>query len=169
MKNSKFKPGEWARVKKFEERPMHWLYNGVMDHLMGCIVKIKELSSAGDMIVYDPNWKCDWGLKESDVEKINNTIVIYQKGNQTIALNKVTGEKAVAKCHPDEEFNFEVGANLAFQRLFGGKKDEKDETLDSFTVTFKNAVDSFVECGFTSEEAIHIAIRLAWHVLKEED
>lgn len=168
MKNSKFKPGEYVRVKKFEERPNHWLYNGVMDHLMGCIVKIKELSSAGNMIVYDPNWKCDWGLKESDVEKINNTIVIYQKGNQTIALNKVTGEKAVAKCHPDDEFNFEVGANLAFQRLFGGKKDEKDETLDSFTVTFKNAVDSFVECGFTSEEAIHIAIRLAVHVLKED-
>ena len=61
-----------------------------------------------------------------------------------------------------------VGANLAFQRLFGGKKDEKDETLDSFTVTFNNAVDSFVKCGFTSEEAIHIAIRLAVHVLKED-
>lgn len=169
MKNSKFKPGEYVRVKKFEERPDHWNVAGEMDHLMGKVVRIERISPIHAFWVYDKKHDHKWSFLETDLEKINNTIVIYQKGNQTVALNKVTGEKAVAKCHPDEEFNFEVGANLAFQRLVGCKKDEKDEILDSFTVSFKNVVDSFVKVGFTREEAIHIAIRLIGHVLNEED
>ena len=31
----------------------------------------------------------------------------------------MTGEKAVAKCHPDDEFDFNIGAKLAFERLMG--------------------------------------------------
>lgn len=46
-----------------------------------------------------------------------NCIVIYQKGSETIALNKATGEKAVAICSPDDTYNFETGARLAFDRL----------------------------------------------------
>lgn len=46
-------------------------------------------------------------------------IIIYRDGNKTIAMNKVTGEKAEAKCRPEDEFNFSVGAKLALDRLFG--------------------------------------------------
>lgn len=46
-------------------------------------------------------------------------IIIYRDGNKTIAMNKVTGEKAEAKCSPEDEFNFSVGAKLALDRLFG--------------------------------------------------
>lgn len=46
-----------------------------------------------------------------------NCIVIYQKGNETIALNKATGEKAVAICSPDDTYDFNTGARLAFDRL----------------------------------------------------
>ncbi len=46
-------------------------------------------------------------------------IVIYRDGNKTIAMNKTTGEKAEAKCSPEDEFNFGVGAKLALDRLFG--------------------------------------------------
>jgi len=44
-------------------------------------------------------------------------IVIYRKGSETIALNKATGEKAVAKCSPDDTYDFNTGARLAFDRL----------------------------------------------------
>lgn len=47
----------------------------------------------------------------------NDCIVIYRKGDETIALNKTTGEKATAKCHPDDEYDFTTGAKLAFDRL----------------------------------------------------
>ena len=43
------------------------------------------------------------------------TIVIYRDGNSVIAKDKVTGKKAVAKYHPDDDFM--VGAKLASERL----------------------------------------------------
>ena len=47
------------------------------------------------------------------------TIVIYRKGNEVIAHNKTTGKKGVAKCNPEDTFDFTVGAKLAFDRLVG--------------------------------------------------
>ena len=44
-------------------------------------------------------------------------IVIYRKDNETIALNKLTGKKAIARCCPEDAFDFETGAKLAFERL----------------------------------------------------
>lgn len=56
----------------------------------------------------------------SKIKKSNDEIiVIYRNGNKTIAMNKDTGEKAEAKCSPEDEFNFGVGAKLALDRLFG--------------------------------------------------
>ena len=169
MKNTKFKAGEYVRVKKFKERPRHWNREGKMDHFMGCIVKIEQISFTGNIIVYDPKWKYKWSFKETDLEKINNTIVIYQNGNETIALNKATGEKAAAKCHPDDEFDFEVGAKLAFQRLVGSEDVEKDEALSKGPTAFKEIVDAFVKIGFTRKEAIDITIHLGLAGLKSEE
>lgn len=47
------------------------------------------------------------------------TIVIYRNDNKVVALDKTTGEKAEAKCNPADEFDFHVGAKLAFSRLMG--------------------------------------------------
>ena len=60
---------------------------------------------------------------DSVCEKLqNDTIVIYSKGSEVIALDKTDGKKAVAKCSPDDEFDFKVGARLAFDRLMGNWK-----------------------------------------------
>lgn len=48
-------------------------------------------------------------------------IVIYQKGKEVIALDKNTGKKGIAKCSPDDKFDFETGAKLAFERLYQDK------------------------------------------------
>lgn len=50
-------------------------------------------------------------------------IVIYRNGSETIAFNKVTKEKAVAKCSPSDTYDFMTGAKLALERLTG--KEEK--------------------------------------------
>ena len=47
------------------------------------------------------------------------TIVIYRNNQKVVALDKTTGEKAEAKCNPADEFDFHVGAKLAFNRLMG--------------------------------------------------
>lgn len=45
-------------------------------------------------------------------------VIIYQNGQDVIALDKETGKKAVAKCHPNDEFDFAIGAKIAFGRLY---------------------------------------------------
>lgn len=69
----------------------------------------------------------DWLKSWYKFEVVNDEcIVIYRKGNEVIALNKTTGEKGVAKRSPDDEFDFMVGAKLAFDRLVGlGVKEVK--------------------------------------------
>lgn len=62
--------------------------------------------------------------------KKDKYIVIYRKDNTMVAIDKVTGEKAVAKCSPDDTFDYKVGAKLAFKRLMG----EEEETGGNFKV-----------------------------------
>lgn len=56
------------------------------------------------------------------ISRPNETIVIYRKDDKVIALDKRTGKKTEAKCHPDDEFDFSVGAKLAFERLLEKKE-----------------------------------------------
>ena len=59
-----------------------------------------------------------WYFDEAELEIIKDeTIVIYRNGNNVVALDKSTGEKAEAKCNPADEFDFRTGAKLAFNRL----------------------------------------------------
>lgn len=50
----------------------------------------------------------------------NECIVIYRNGAETVALDKSTGKKAVAKCSPADEYDFYFGANVALGRLLIG-------------------------------------------------
>lgn len=50
---------------------------------------------------------------------VREMIVIYRKDNKVVAVNKATGKEGVARCAPDDTFNFETGAKLAFKRLVG--------------------------------------------------
>lgn len=52
------------------------------------------------------------------LKKNKETIVIYRNGSETIALEKNTGRKAVAKCSAEDTYSFEIGAKLALTRLF---------------------------------------------------
>ncbi len=75
-------------------------------------------------------------------------IHITVDGLKTIAVLKSGGKvitRAEAKCNPADTFNFETGAKLAFERLFGreGKKDEKTESGLKFKVGD--------ECVYTGE------------------
>lgn len=63
-----------------------------------------------------------WNCAEDALDLVktqNETIVIYRNDNKVVALDKSTGKKAEAKCNPVDEFDFHVGAKLAFNRLMG--------------------------------------------------
>ena len=61
-------------------------------------------------------WCCD-DMLELVRKKPNECIVIYRKDSEVIAMDKSTGRTGVAKCSPDDEFDFNIGAKLAFERL----------------------------------------------------
>ena len=69
----------------------------------------------------------NWTDEMFEPKPIHNTIVIYIKDNQVIALDKATGKTGVAICSPDDEFDFYVGADLAYNRLRGREKPAKEK------------------------------------------
>lgn len=73
----------------------------------------------GGDVEYGYCWYCDENML---IKAESETIVIYRKGNDVIALDKANNKKAVARCNPEDTFNFETGARLAFERLFEAKK-----------------------------------------------
>ena len=135
----RFKEGDKVRVKKFKERPSYWNWEGEMDHLMGKVVKIKSTLSSR-YVVHDSKKDYDWIFRDDDLEPVNETIVIYRKDREVIAVDKVTGDKAIAKCSPEDTFDFNVGAKLAFDRLMNGNK-------ENITVEdMRKRLDSYCDC-----------------------
>lgn len=118
----RFKAGDKVRVKKFKERPFGWNWGGKMDHLMGKVVKIDRTVRSG-YVVRDPKNDRDWIFRDDDLEPVNETIVIYSKEREVIALDKATEDKAIARCNPADEYDFRIGAKLAFDRLMNGNKE----------------------------------------------
>lgn len=72
-------------------------------------------------------------------KKPNECIVIYRKDSDVIALDKRTGKKAIAKCSPDDEFDFNIGAKLAFERLEALEKQDKEIKVGDYV--------KVVDCG----------------------
>jgi hypothetical protein len=118
----RFKAGDKVRVKKFKKRPSYWNLDGKMDHLMGKVVKIERTVSSR-YVVHDSKNDYDWIFRDDDLKPVNETIVIYSKEREVIAVDKVTGDKAIARCSPADEYDFHVGAKLAFDRLMNSNKE----------------------------------------------
>lgn len=68
---------------------------------------------------------CDFELIKTSEKK--EEIHITRKGSEVHAILKKDGKlvkRTVAKCHPDDEFDFEKGAKLAMNRLYGTEESE---------------------------------------------
>lgn len=70
-------------------------------------------------------------LQKKQKKPNKDLIVIYRNGDKVVAKNKVTGKIGEAKCHPNDEFDFNIGARLAFDRLMDSK-DEKIEDKEQY-------------------------------------
>lgn len=139
----RFKAGDKVRVKKFKKRPSYWNWDGKMDHLMGKVVKIERTVSSR-YVVHDSKNDYDWIFRDDDLEPVNETIVIYSKEREVIAVDKVTGDKAIARCSPADEYDFHVGAKLAFERLTNGKSDKVQLSELKPGETFKIGKHDFI-------------------------
>jgi len=111
----------YAVLKKMEQDGIRW-QNGQLptkrkqDFVCGLIVRDEVLTYCSSDYTFE-----SIELKEITVSEYlnrkNEHIIIYRNGNSVIAKDRNTGKNAVAKCHPDDEFDFMVGAKLALERL----------------------------------------------------
>ena len=99
---------------------------------------------------------------------VNECIVIYRKDNKVIALDKTTGKTGIAKCSPEDEFDFGIGAKLAFERLTGTNTGESNSGMKNMAEAFRGLVAAFEESGFTRSESISIAFRMAMKTNSED-
>lgn len=83
-------------------------------------------------------------IKWEDYMNVNNKIVIYQNENEVIAKNTKTEEIAKATCHKDDEFDFNIGAKLAVDRLLK-TEDVKVEDTKYVEVKRKAKVGEFIK------------------------
>lgn len=100
-------------------------------------------------------------LYAEELVPVNECIVVYRKDSKVIALDKTTGKTGIAKCSPEDKFDFGIGAKLAFERLTRTNIGEPDNKFVAMASVFKGMVTALEESGFTRPEAIRIALGLA--------
>lgn len=77
-----------------------------------------------------------------------NKVLIYQNGKEVIAKDTTTGRTGVARCCPEDEFDFGYGARLALERLYPTKSEEPPKYLNcKFVVTESEIENSQVTVG----------------------
>lgn len=130
--NMKYKVGDKVRIVSEWDNSCHQNSEGKMDkwlgkvmtiraHRYGCSYKMKEdeTEHRGDGWLWNEN--CIAGLA------CEKKIVITSDGEKTLARlydGKKVVKTATAKCSPDDKFDFETGATIAFERLFGSEEKE---------------------------------------------
>lgn len=123
--NTKFKKGD--RVKCINNDG--WCRDIIGRY--GVVVEVRENDYAVEFDKFMDGHSCNgnakhgygWYCTNKMLEIVSQeTIVIYRKDQKVIALDKSTGKKAIARCCPEDTFDFEIGAKLAFERLTGPKK-----------------------------------------------
>lgn len=128
----KYKVGDKVRIVNKWGKGCCQNKEGRMDKWLGKVMTVRRADSSIYRMVEDrgDNEMLGWYWPENCIAGLacEKKIVITTDGAETLARlydgNKVI-KTATAKCSPDDTFNFETGATIAFDRLF--EKHEKEE------------------------------------------
>ena len=129
----KYKVGDKVRIVSKWGKGCFQSPNGEMDKWLGKIMTVRYVGIKLYKMVEDikDNEWGGWVWSENCIAGLarENKIVITSDGEKTLARlydgNKII-KTATAKCSPDDNFDFETGATIAFDRLFD--KHEKEES-----------------------------------------
>lgn len=118
--------------------------NGKMDKWLGSTMTIRTVFT--DTLYFMVEDKAEnkgkgWLWSDNEIEGLanecNQKIVITSDGYETLARlydgNKVV-KSAAAKCSPEDEFDFKIGAKIAFERLTAEEKKEEPKNEHKFKV-----------------------------------
>ena len=153
MKKCNFKVGDKVIIKEWDEmvkeygksKSLRFLDEDVimctghftqgMKKLCGAIATIKrDMGEYIELSFDNKNLFTNYNFSKDMIKPIRNnqTIVIYQKDNRVIAKDKTTNRTAMAICSSEDEFNFKIGALIAFERLVGkGSIDKARKAVDA--------------------------------------
>lgn len=165
---TKYKPGDRVRVRADLIRGgRYFMRNG---HCQTAVHDMVALG--GEIVTIETALENGYAIKEDmfvwtdEMFEPVQPIVIYHKGNKVIALDKNTKKKGIAKCSPDDKFDFYAGAKLAFDRLMRSSPNFKvgdivvglPETDNEYTITcsgWKGLVVQVLEDRIQIEGADH--------------
>lgn len=133
----KFKVGDRVTVKPYDEAtycggisPMWWkAAQGVVFRIDEILERDEHDKGWATLTLVDNHDACDrledfvWPMASLMYTDDQHTIVIYNKGTTTTAVEKVNGKevkRATAKLHPEDDYKWETGRNLALNRLLYG-------------------------------------------------
>lgn len=120
----KYKVGDKVRIRK--DLKIGEQYDGFcyviqkMHDLGGKIACITEVIECPGVYRINLGDRCYWTAKMfedvgMEVQGMNKCVVIDVDGNKVVA--RCGDKKGIARCHPDDDFDFYVGAKLALERL----------------------------------------------------
>lgn len=138
----KYKVGDKVRIVRKWGEGCHQNSKGMMDKWLGKVMTIR--------VAYED---CTYGMQEDKGENggiawlwneeciaglaCEKKIVITSEGEKTFARlydGKKVVKTATAKCSPDDEFDFETGATIAFERLFDNVEKEEPKYFNGKAV-----------------------------------
>lgn len=141
--------GNIIRIYKHEYR--YYYYHTIKGENYGREMFMKDSPFEKSLVYYG----CDYPIKlkgNEEEDNMDEKIVVLRNGKTVTATKYADGKKvnsATAKCHPDDKFNFNVGAKIAVGRLVGenDNTDEKtlDKTLGEAKEEVKQDIDKFRE------------------------
>ena len=121
----RYKVGDRVRITTDKSKSNKWNSKGEMDKWLGKVMTIKYVDwDYYEMEEdYDEHEGVGWFWYEEMIDGLadERKIVITTDGEITKARlynGKKLEKTATAKCSPEDEFNFKIGAELAFERLF---------------------------------------------------
>lgn len=136
MSKPKFKIGDRVRINRNARK------NYVSEEYIGTKGVIVAMDSVR-LYVKVPQRCCPLMVSRDAIDFIRpEKIIIYRNGKEIIAKNTLTGKTGVAKCNPADEFNFNTGAKLAFERLTAPEP-EKPKYYNGKVVCVKSSTPRF--------------------------
>ena len=128
----KYKVGDKVRIVTDKSKAYGWNSQGLMDKWLGKVMTIRKCDELPLGCIYwmeeDVEENCGnaWAWGEAMIEGLatdepKHQITITSDGKTTTAVFTVDGrevKKGIAKCSPEDKFDFKVGAELAFERMW---------------------------------------------------
>lgn len=127
-RKTKWKVGDRVRVRLDLDTEKSYSMEGVNNTVRPTFTMVKyfrgsemTIADADPLGYYMEETGMDFVWTDGMLEEAlpNVGISIIREGRAIIAEDVFTGEKAVAKCHPDDKFDANYGVKLAMARLIG--------------------------------------------------